>query len=88
MTIREIKESGKYEDLETSEIENITGYLDMDIDSFSYVEMNGCQFYLYLQKDYPAWKCYEDYSKDEKERVKQEAMELYGYTKDDLFLVF
>lgn len=88
MTIRETKESKKYDVLEVSEIENIPGFLDMDIDEFSHVEMNGSEFYLYLQKDYPAWESYENYTDEEKETVKKEAFKLYGYTEDDLFLVF
>lgn len=58
MTIREAKENGMYADIEVSDIEDIDGFMDMNINDFPHAEMNGCEFYLYLQKDYPAWKAF------------------------------
>lgn len=88
MTIKEVQESKKYADLETSDIESVPGYLEKDVNDFESAEMNGCEFYLYLQKDYPAWQEYEDYGEEAKEEIRKEALEMYGYTEEDVFLVF
>lgn len=88
MTIREAKENGMYADIEVSDIEDIDGFMDMNINDFPHAEMNGCEFYLYLQKDYPAWKAYEGYTEEEKNTVRKDALELYDYSEQDKFLVF
>lgn len=71
MTIKEAKENGMYADVDISDIENVNGVMDMSVDAFPSVEMNGCEFYLYIQKDPATWKNYEDYSEQQKESIRE-----------------
>lgn len=51
------------------------------------IPMNGCEVYLYLQKDYPAWKYYESLPEEDRESIRKDALEMYGYTEEDKFII-
>lgn len=59
------------------------------IDECDQLDMNGCQFYLWLNTEDPdAWKNYMDLEEDTKISIRNNAAKEYGYSESDRFVVF
>lgn len=89
MTVREFIEEnkGKYTEIVESAIELLDGYMDMDVEPLDKIEMNGCEFYLWLVGiSETKWTTYESMDEEEKENIRRKAKEM-DYEEKDIFLV-
>lgn len=89
MTVREFIEEnkGKYTEIVESAIELLDGYMDMDVEPLDKIEMNGCEFYLWLMNtNDEKWTEWKSMDEDEKKNIRGKAKEM-DYEEKDIFLV-
>ena len=59
-----------------------------DVEECEQVQLNGCEFYLWIEEPYvDAWQYYDDDDEETKESVRQKALEKYDYSENDTFMV-